>query len=138
MDRPGVGIGVIVLKDKKVLIGKRKAEHGNNTWQFPGGKLELFEEIKDCAKRETLEEANIEIDNIKEAEFTNDFFREQNKHYITLFVIADYKSGEVKVLEPDKCEEWIWCEWDKLPTPLFEPIKNLKKKGFNPFNQKAF
>lgn len=131
--RPKVGVGVIILKDNKVLMGKRKNAHGEGTWSFPGGHLEFNEELEECAKREALEETGIEIKNIRLGTATNDIFREEEKHYITLFMISEYDSGEVRVMEPDKCELWEWFEWDNLPSPVFIPVENLKKSGFNPF-----
>ncbi|MBI2498855.1 hypothetical protein HYV88_01275 [Candidatus Woesearchaeota archaeon] len=60
-------------------------------------------------------------------------FKEKEKHYITIYVIADYRSGKVKVKEPDRMIEWNWFSWDNLPKPLFKPIENLLKQNFNPF-----
>jgi len=97
-----VGVGVIVQHNNKFLLAKRKNAHGAGTWCCPGGHLELNEEIETCAKREVLEEAGIEIQNVRFAAVTNDIFPEESKHYITLFVLADYASGEVEVKEPHK------------------------------------
>ena len=132
MERPKVGCGVIVIKDRKVLLGKRKNAHGKGTWGFPGGHLEHKEEIEDCAKREVMEESGIQIKNLKRVAFTNDFFSE-DKHYVTLFIRSEYESGEVKLMEPEKCEKWDWFEWNKLPKPLFLAVENLLKQGYDPF-----
>lgn len=132
-NRPKVGVGVIVRKDGKVLLGKRKNAHGDGSWSFPGGHLEFNEQVEDCAVRETEEEAGIAIKNIRKAAFTNDIFEKEGKHYVTLFVVSDFAEGQVKVREPDKCERWDWFTWDKLPRPLFVPIENLLKQGFDPF-----
>jgi 8-oxo-dGTP diphosphatase len=132
-NRPKIGVGVIVIKDKKVLLGKRKNAHGEGSWCFPGGHLEFSEGIKDCAVREVKEETGIEIKNIRMGTFTNDIFEKEEKHYVTLFVLSDYSSGEVKVMEPEKCEKWGWFEWDKLPQPLFLPVQNLIKQNYHPF-----
>lgn len=126
-------MGVIVLKGNKVLLGKRKNAHGDGTWNFPGGHLEFGESVEICAKREVLEETGMKIKNLKLGPFTNDIFKKDGKHYITLFVIAKYASGKPQVLEPQKCERWEWFSWDKLPKPLFLPLKNLRKQRFNPF-----
>jgi len=133
-NRPRIGIGVCVIKDNKVLLGKRKGSHGEGSWSFPGGHLELNEDIEACAKREALEETGIKIKNLRLGTFTNDIFEKEGKHYVTLYVIAEYDSGEIRIMEPEKCEEWGWFEWDKLPEPLFIPIKNLLKQGYNPFD----
>ena len=130
-----VGVGVIVIKDGRVLLGKRKKAHGAGSWHFPGGHLEFNEEVEDCAMREVLEEAGIKIRNIRIGSATNDIFKEEEKHYITLFVLADYDSGEVRAMEPEKCEKWEWFGWENLPEPLFIPLQNLKKQGFSPFKK---
>ncbi|MEM7347488.1 MAG: NUDIX hydrolase [Chloroflexota bacterium] len=132
-ERPKVGVAVIIKKEDKVLLGRRKGSHGAGGWQFPGGHLEFKEDIETCARREVLEETGLRVTNIQRQTFTNDLFQTENKHYITLFVTADYVEGEPQVLEPDKCEMWDWYSWDNLPAPLFLPIENLLKQGFNPF-----
>ena len=131
---PRIGVASIIVKDNKILMGKRLGAPGSNSWQFPGGRLEFNESVEDCARRETLEEAGIQIANIRDFAFTNDFFPEDNKHYVTLFVLADLLSGTPQVLEPDKCGGWEWFDWDELPSPLFLPIENLLAKNINPFN----
>lgn len=130
---PRIGVASIIVKDNKILMGRRLGAHGSGSWSFPGGHLEFNESVEDCARRETLEEAGIQITNLRDFAFTNDFFPEADKHYVTLFVLADYLSGTPQILEPDKCGGWEWFEWDDLPKPLFLPINNLLKKGLNPF-----
>jgi 8-oxo-dGTP diphosphatase len=126
--RPKVGVGVIIYKDGKVLLGKRKNAHGEGSWSFPGEHLEFGEKIEECAKREVLEETGIKIQNIRIGTFTNDVFKKEDKHYITVYAIGDYKSGEAEIKEPEKCGCWKWFSPDKLPKPLFAPLKNLKKQ----------
>ena len=133
-NRPKVGIGVVVIKDGKILLGKRKNAHGEGTWSFPGGHLEFNESWDDCALRETMEETGITIKNIRFGTATNDIFQTENKHYVTIFMLSEYDSGEVKVMEPERCWQWDWFEWDKLPQPLFVPIQNLQKRNYNPLN----
>jgi 8-oxo-dGTP diphosphatase len=125
--RPYVGVAAIVVRDRKVLLGKRKNVHGSGFWQFPGGHLEFKEDVKACAAREVWEEAGICIKNIRLGPYTNDIFESEDKHYITLFVIAEYDTGEAEVREPGKCEEWRWFEPNNLPEPSFLPIQNLLK-----------
>ena len=130
--RPKVGVGVIIVRDGKVLLGKRKGAHGAGSWSFPGGHLEFNESLEECAIRETAEETGVTIKNVKKLTFTNDIFEAEGKHYITCYMKADLDSGEVKIMEPNKCEEWAWFEWNKLPQPLFVPIQNLIKENINP------
>lgn len=128
--RPFVGISVLIINNGKLLLGKRKGSHGDATWATPGGHLEFKESFEKCAKREVEEETGLAIQNVRLATCSNDIFSENNKHYVTIFMLADYATGEPLVTEPDKCEQWQWFAWDDLPTPLFLPIKNLLNQGF--------
>ncbi|WP_419662798.1 DNA alkylation repair enzyme [Desulfosarcina variabilis str. Montpellier] len=128
--RPTVGVAVIVVRDGCVLLGKRKNAHGAGTWQFPGGHLEYGESIEGCARRELYEETGLSIDACRLGPYTNDIFHEEEKHYITLFVIADQTTGDATVKEPHKCECWAWFKWSEMPTPPFLPIVNLLKQNF--------
>ena len=126
-EMPKVGVGVIILKNNKVLLGKRKNSHGEGTWQFPGGHLEFNEEFEDCAKREVFEETNLKIKDISFVTVTNDFFEKENKHYITVFMKSNNIKGDLKLMEPHKCKCWEWFDWEDLPSPLMTPIENFLK-----------
>ena len=128
--KPLVGVAVIVIKDNKVLLGKRKNTHGAGTWAFPGGHLEFNESIEACACREVFEETGIQIKNLHRGPYTNDIFHDDDKHYVTLFVIADYDYGEPVVKEPQKCTQWPWSNWPPNRQPQFLPITNLLKQNF--------
>ena len=130
-ERPKVGVGVFVLKNGKFLIGKRKNAHGGGSWCLPGVHLEFGESWEACAVREVLEETGVRIKNIKFASVTNDIFDAEGKHYITIFILSDYDGGDVEIKEPEKCEEWRWVSWESLPEPLFIPMQNLIRNGFN-------
>lgn len=132
-ERPKVGVGVIILKEGKVLLLQRKNAHGEGAWCFPGGHLEFGEEIEDCARRETEEETGVKVDNLIFAGLTNDIFEKENKHYITVFMLCDWQSGEAQIKEPEKCSAQGWFAWENLPKPLFLPITNLLKQGYHPF-----
>ncbi|TSC78350.1 MAG: NUDIX hydrolase [Parcubacteria group bacterium Gr01-1014_33] len=132
---PKVGVGVIVAKDGKILIGKRKNAHGEGSWAFPGGHLKFGETWEECARREVMEETGIRIKNVSFARATNDFFPKEAKHYITIYMYSEYASGKVILCEPEKCEEWIWTPWDNLPKPHFIPLQNLLKTGYDPLKK---
>lgn len=115
-----VGIGILVFKDGKVLLGKRKESHGKGEYASPGGHLEFGESVEECIKRECLEEAGIKIKNVKFLRFSN--MRKYGKHYADIGLTADWESGEPKALEPHKMEKWDWYELNNLPKPLFGHI----------------
>ena len=115
---PTTAVGVIIFRDGKVLLGKRKNAHGQGEYAFPGGKLDHLESFADCAKRETREECGIEIDNVR-FQFLMNLRDYAPKHYTHVGVIADWKEGEPKVMESEKCESWDWYDLHDLPSPVF-------------------
>jgi 8-oxo-dGTP diphosphatase len=131
MNRPAVGVAVVVIRGDKVLVGRRRGAHGSGLWSFPGGHLEFYETIEDCAQREVLEETGIHIRNIRHGPFTNNIFRGERKHSVTLYVVADYAGGSEQDREPEKDECWGWYRWKELPQPLFLPIENLLGMGID-------
>jgi len=123
MERPKVGVGIILIKDGKTLLGKRKNAHGEGEWAHPGGHLEGGETLEMCVRRELLEETGITPLSIEQGPWTNDIM--ETKHYITLWVFVHQFEGHPLLLEPHKCEGWEWFSWDGLPQPLFLPVQNL-------------
>jgi 8-oxo-dGTP diphosphatase len=116
--KPKVGVGVMILKEDKVLLGKRKGSHGEGEYAFPGGHLEHMESFEECARRETKEECGIEIQNIR-FQFLANVTKYAPKHYVHIGLVVDWKNGEPEVLEPEACESWNWYEMDNLPEPMF-------------------
>lgn len=117
-----VGVGVMIVKDGKVLLGKRKGSHGAGQYAWPGGHLEYMESFSDCARREVREETGMEIENIRFLRLLNlkDY---APKHYVDIGLIADWKSGEPQIIEPERIEGWAWYDMDNLPQPLFSTIE---------------
>ncbi len=117
--RPLIGVGVMVFKDGKVLIGKRKSEMGRGSYIFPGGHLEYMESFDSCVRREVLEESGLDSKAIYLPARVYNLKEYDPKHYIDLSFAADWVSGEPKVLEPEKNESWRWYDLENLPSPLF-------------------
>ena len=141
MEQAKVGVAVIISRvsygKREILIGKRKGSHGSGVFSVPGGHLEFGETCKQACSRELEEEIGVSFDFYKKIGFSEDFFSEENKHYITLyFLVKDIENHivkEIKNLEPEKCEEWIWKDVNYLPK-LFcntnEIIKEIHENGF--------
>ncbi len=124
-----VGIGVLVAnKEGKILLGKRKCEHGQNTYSMPGGHLEFGESFEGCAKRELKEETNLDGYDFEAVSLNNRI--SDSKHYVTIGLIAKGIKGSIKLMEPDKCDGWNWYNKDNLPKPLFEPSERIIENYF--------
>lgn len=137
--QPLVGIGVMILKEDNVLLLKRKGSHGENEWCLPGGHLNFDETFEDCARREVLEETDLKVKNFKLISVSNDlkYIKTDNKHYVTIGILADYQGGEPKIMELDKASAIGWFSLNNLPKPLLEGSANIFKahksgKVYNP------
>jgi len=120
-NQPLVGIGVMVMKDGKALLGKRKGSHGAGEYAWPGGHLEYGESFAACAAREVMEETGMQIGAIRFLRVLNTM-RYAPKHYVDIALAAAWASGEPEVREPDKIESWAWYALDALPSPLFHMV----------------
>lgn len=129
---PRVGVGILVIRDGRVLLGRRLGAHGAGTWSAPGGRLEFGEALLDCARRELAEETGLDLGEACIGPVTSNVFAEVGQHYVTVIVLAPHTHGTPRTLEPDKCEGWQWFHWSALPAPLFAPLQSLLDSGFRP------
>lgn len=128
----GIGVGVLVMRDGLVLLGKRRGSHGAGTWSAPGGRLEYGESIEACAARELSEETGLTAQAFDLGPYSNDVFAEVREQYVTLFVVARGVQGTPANLEPHKCDGWAWFRWGDWPTPLFKPVESMLAIGWRP------
>ena len=131
----GIGVGVMILKDNKVLLGKRhkdadKADselHGEGTWTMPGGKINFGEAFEEAAAREVMEETGLKInqDKLKFISIAND--RVIDAHFVTIGFLCKEFEGEPKAMEPDEITEWHWFDLNNLPEKIFFPSAEIIK-----------
>lgn len=125
--QPRIGVGCLVQKNNKILLGKRMGKHAKGYYAPPGGHLEFGESVEDCAARELLEETGLKALSMTIGPWVENLLEDGQKHYITFFVTIDEFEGEVQLLEPDKCNGWEWFDLDNLPEPLMPTVISLFK-----------
>ena len=116
-----VGVGVLIIKDNKLLMSKRKGAHGEGTYGTCGGHLEFGETPEEGITREILEETGLKVKSLKFLCVSNVI--EYDKHYIDISFLGEVEEGEPKVTEPDRIESWGWFDLDSLPAPIFKPVE---------------
>lgn len=59
-----IGVGVLIIKNGKVLLGKRKNTHGADEYGGPAGILNTVKPMEETALREIAEECGIKVKNL--------------------------------------------------------------------------
>ena len=129
---PKVGVGVLVVRDDQVLLGKRCGRHMNGLYAAPGGHLEYGESFVECASREVKEETGLDLDSLAFLMIGN--YELDSRHYIDVDMVAVASTGGARVMEPDKCEHWRWYCFDDLPAPLFIVTERMIEAYLHGFN----
>ena len=101
--RTQVGVGVLVFRHGRVLLGQRLGSHGAGSWAPPGGHLEFGESVESCARREVMEETGLTLGALQRGPYTVDAFPEVGRHDVTLFVVALESFGDPERREPARC-----------------------------------
>lgn len=122
--RPEVGVGCIVTRENRdLLLMRRNSPYGNASWSTPGGFLEFGESLETCAAREAKEETGADVHGIRFFAVTNDIFEEYDRHFITVWMVAEYDGDNLQ--NSDESTDVGWFPRDNLPKPLFLPFSNL-------------
>jgi 8-oxo-dGTP diphosphatase len=128
---PLVGVSAVVVRDGRVLVGRRKGSHGAGQWAFPGGKVDAGEDPADTVLRELREETGLAATGAEPIAWTSDVL-DGGLHFITLHHRVVVLPGDPRVLEPDKAQEWRWVPWSGIPEPIFKPTASLLASGWQP------
>ena len=107
----------VIYKNKKVLIAKRpKGSHLEGLWEFPGGKQENGENLKDCLVREIREELGLKI---KAHQLLLTVKHEYHNKVIFLHAFNCISlAGKPKALN---CQEIRWVHPEELQAFKFPP-----------------
>ena len=131
-----IGVGVIIInEDNKILVGKRICKRFPYH-SIPGGKVDQGESFEQTAIREIKEETNLTIVTPHVVCIVNNLksYQDSGLHCISVILVTTKFTGELKLLEPTKCEGWQWVDPLDLPQPHFEPsevgIMNYLQKRF--------
>jgi 8-oxo-dGTP diphosphatase len=121
MNTPRVGVGVMLVRDGRVLMARRMSGQRPGWWGWIGGKLEFGESLQECAIREAREEAGIEVGRLRLLCISS--FVVEDQHWIDVEFLGEILSGEPHTAAPDELTEWAWFPIDQLPSPIFEPAE---------------
>ena len=90
-------VGSVLINNDKILLPKRSAKLKKmpNMYEFPGGKIEKGETLKEGLKRELQEELSIDVDIEDIIEFPNNVLETEN-FILTVYIVKKWK-GELTI-----------------------------------------
>jgi ADP-ribose pyrophosphatase YjhB (NUDIX family) len=120
--RPHIGVGVLLIRENRLLLVKRKYNPDAGYWSIPGGHLDLGEKIKKAAERETFEETGFVVKVSKLAGIIDKIMCDEagkiEYHYVLINYFVDQIKGNLN--QPPKAAD------DALEAK-FVPFDDLKK-----------
>jgi 8-oxo-dGTP diphosphatase len=109
---------IILEKGGKILFGKRiNTGYQDGNYQFPAGHVEEGELPTHAIIREAKEEVNVDL-SPADLQLIHVSFRpkhDQTGDRVEFFFKAKTWGGELKNMEPEKCEDLKWIKIDELP-----------------------
>ena len=120
-----VGAAILVLDEQNRLLMMKRSD--NECWSVPGGSMEPGELVEVAAKREILEESNLEIGEMSLfGVFSGPelFYKYPNGdevyNVIVVYLSRDWR-GDVEI--NDEHTEWRWCSANEIAEDVSPPIK---------------
>lgn len=129
---PGVGTGLAILRDGKLLLYRRTRPPEAGHWNIVGGKIDHLEHSYDAARREAEEETGLSIGTVQFLCLSEQIFSDERQHWLSLIYETSDFTGEPKVTEPEKLPEFGWFDLDALPQPTskftLDAVQHLKAR----------
>ncbi|HUS56829.1 MAG TPA: NUDIX hydrolase [Thermoplasmata archaeon] len=114
--KPLVGVGVVTIRDGKVLLIKRAFEPAAGKWSIPGGLVEVGEKLSEAGQRETEEETGLKVQileliNVFDVVEKDDAGRVRY-HYVLVDFLARSVGGEER--RSEEVLEMKWVSHDEM------------------------
>ena len=109
-----IAVKSFVVQDGKLLILKRTSDevHFADAWEIPGGRLAQGEDPFEGIKRETKEEAGIDIEVLHPMSVKH-FQRQDGQNITMINFLCKALSSDVKTSEEHSVFEWVPVESSK-------------------------
>jgi len=130
-DDTSFGVNLIIPRkeDGKIPLIERDHCFGAGTWALFGGKIKQGETIKKAAKRELGEECGVEA-NESDIEVVNISQTINSRHMLQIGVVVHSYRGEIRICEPELCDQIAYFGQDDLPGNLFLGTEGNIRKFF--------
>ena len=102
---PSVGVGVVVTRNREILLIKRARDPNRGLWAVPGGKVRAGERLREAARREALEETGLEVE-VGEAIWVGEIISADG-HLVLIDFAATVTGGSLSPGDDAEAAEWV-------------------------------
>jgi len=91
---PAPAVGLLIVHDERVLLGKRRGEPGKGKWAIPSGYVEYEDDFLTAAVREAKEETGLEVE-LKSILNVASSLLSPRYHFLSVYLLANVVGGEL-------------------------------------------
>ncbi|MCL2431823.1 MAG: NUDIX hydrolase [Nitrososphaerota archaeon] len=117
-DQPAVGIGIVIIKNQRIVLIKRGNEPARGKWTIPGGLVELGESNEAAVIREAKEETCLDVENPRLIDAVSQVdLDEEGKikyHYVIVDYLVQVRCGDITAASD--AVEFRWVALDEVET----------------------
>ena len=126
---------LILTKNNRILLSRRyNTGFFDGYYSFPAGHLDGGETLKQAMVREASEEIGIPLD-LNDLELVHTLNRKMlNDERVDFFFTVKKWQGQPEIMEPDKCDDLAWFEFNGLPENTIPYIKQVIDSYLNNIN----
>ena len=108
---------VLINKNKVLLLRRFNTGYEDGNYSLPAGHVEEGESVSDTMVREAKEEIDISItkENMALSHTMHRLKTDKNDERLDFFFICKKWDGEIRNLEPQKCDDLSWSDINDLP-----------------------
>ena len=113
IDFPGLGVGLAILRDGKLLLCRRMKAPESGHWNIVGGKVDQMEPAADAAKREAEEETGLTIGPITYLGVTEQIIEADGQTFAPgiIGVMGDFRPADRAGVVVENAGVWLGHAW---------------------------
>ncbi|HIJ67390.1 MAG TPA: NUDIX hydrolase [Planctomycetes bacterium] len=121
--RPMVTVDAVVFLEgtrPKLLLIKRGKEPFKGKWAFPGGFVEMEEELEDAVRRELAEETGLAGVKLEQMHTFGSCGRDPRGRQISIAFTGAVRAEQASLRPGDDAADAAWFDIDQLPDMAFD------------------
>ncbi|MBU2599101.1 NUDIX hydrolase [bacterium] len=123
MDQPDIRIGVVIIKESKILLIR---SNYSNHWFLPGGNLKHGESIIEIAQRKVWEETNLKVSLQRVLMINESISSDKHRHTINIYFLGEILQEEPKIKREKLIQDCKFLTLEEIEK--IEIYPNIKKE----------